>query len=317
MIKVLGDVHLGRKFINDVPLHRRGDRERLVWAQFEEELKVPLGVTAHIQLGDLFDSFDVDNSTILKACEAYIEAARSNSECCYYLYPGNHDLSRDVNKVSAFQLFAKIVISVCKNITVFWGPDSFEDEGKHYAVMPWSPFRTAQEQAETLALKGEKFEAVFTHCDIQDFGGSNVLPTQSLCRVTEKVINGHVHKPSEFTRDGLSVVNYGSMQPYSHAEDSCALWYKTFSLNEFLETEQSSLKNVYVRIRLKPGETAPEAPDCLGFKVVQVEDEKEENIDVAFEDFNVQVLFEQCLKDAEVSATLRRTMLEKFNVSQT
>lgn len=37
-VKSLGDVHLGRRFTQGVPLHRRGEREALVLAQFAAEL---------------------------------------------------------------------------------------------------------------------------------------------------------------------------------------------------------------------------------------------------------------------------------------
>ena len=37
-IELLGDAHLGKPFIHGVPLHRRGDREKMVWADFERSI---------------------------------------------------------------------------------------------------------------------------------------------------------------------------------------------------------------------------------------------------------------------------------------
>ena len=37
-IEFQGDAHLGKPFIHGVPLHRRGDREKMLWADFERSV---------------------------------------------------------------------------------------------------------------------------------------------------------------------------------------------------------------------------------------------------------------------------------------
>ena len=48
--KLLGDCHLGKVFINNVPLHRRGDHEKIVWEEFRKQLD-PQGAEVHIKHG--------------------------------------------------------------------------------------------------------------------------------------------------------------------------------------------------------------------------------------------------------------------------
>lgn len=56
-INLTGDPHLARAFRTGVPLHRLGDREEMVWQDFQQQLETSAEVT--IILGDLFDKFVV------------------------------------------------------------------------------------------------------------------------------------------------------------------------------------------------------------------------------------------------------------------
>ena len=73
---LLGDPHLGRKFVTGVPLDRRGDREKMQMEQFEDEvIGIPPGRHFHVCMGDLFDKHTVDNKWVDFAYETYRQAA--------------------------------------------------------------------------------------------------------------------------------------------------------------------------------------------------------------------------------------------------
>lgn len=317
-IKILGDVHAGRKFLNDVPLHRRGEREEEVFKALEESLYSG-NEDLHFQVGDLFDSFDTDKETIDRVASIYERAAKALPSRRYVVYPGNHDRSKDDTKVSAFHLFTRIVAPVT-NIWVIEEPSVvFMQSESQYGVIPWHPFKSSKQLAEELVkyCEGRKLKAVFTHCDTGTFGNSdfNLLQTQILSQVTDCVYNGHVHTPSVFKQHGVTVNNVGSMQPYSHGEDPTSSRYLTVSLDEFSKLSPSDIENKYIRVRLSKGESPPESPNCMGFKIIYESEEQQESesLVVEFEDFNTRSLFVSCLTELKVSDKTQKLILEKFD----
>ncbi len=321
-IKVLGDVHAGKKFINDVPLHRRGERERMVLDQLRDELVVGSEILAHIQVGDLFDAFEVPNAVVLEVANLYILAAIENPYCQYVVYCGNHDKSRDTSKASSFDIFAAIVQD---HVRVIEDPTIGTFGGHTIGFMPWHPFKSAKELAEELASMfqqvgaTEKLDAVFAHCDFESFGGNeyNVLPTETLALITETVVTGHVHTPETFQRHGVTVTGTGSMAPYSHSEDKQNLLYVTLDFEEFTAAPKILFENKYVRVRLKKGQEIEEIPNCLGFKTVLVgeseNDSEEADISVELKDFNTRDIFVNCLVEKEVSTEVQTQVLAEFD----
>ena len=91
MLTLLGDPHLGKRFVTGVPLHRVGDRERMVWEDFHHSIaacRTPM----HVCMGDLFDKFIVAPEVLMGAFQAYLQAPSSVD---YIILRGNHDVSRD------------------------------------------------------------------------------------------------------------------------------------------------------------------------------------------------------------------------------
>lgn len=317
MFKVLGDVHAGRKFINDVPLHRRGEREAEVLRQLEEELNVLPEITTHIQVGDLFDSFDVDNETLLQVAVSYNRAALVHPWCTYIIIAGNHDRSKDETKVSSFKLF-EILMGRMANIRVLYTPGFWGSFG----FLPWRPNRSAKELAEELVsrhklVQKEKLEAVFCHCDIASYGGDdfNLIPLAELSEITDNVITGHVHRPQKYVYEGrVNVTVVGSMQPYSHAEDVKGERYITVTTNQLRQIEPSTLRNKYVRVMLQEGEETPEIPDCMGFKTVQEAKKPEAlEVEVEFKEFNTERLLSECMVELKIRDDIQKLVKGKFN----
>lgn len=310
MLKILGDVHAGKKFINDVPLHRRGEREGEVLSGLSANLRGVKGISSHVQVGDLFDAFEVDNNILMEVFLYYKNAAEANPSCTYYLIPGNHDLSRDSSKVSSFEIFAYLVGSI-KNIVVITEPVIINKMG----FLPWSPWHTAKEQAEQLQ---RPCDVVFCHYDIESYGGSmdNIVPVETLALITKRVVTGHIHKPQVHTFGELVVEVVGSMQPYAHGEEEFPRRYLTLSLEAIQQIRPELLRDKYIRLQLFKGQEMPEVPDCMGFKVIKGAEEETESISVAFEDFNTRNLFIACLDELKVPADTQAKVLEKFDECQ-
>lgn len=314
-VEFMGDVHLGRRFIEGVPLERRGEREEEVWEQFEQDLNNLESGLVHIQVGDLFDTFDVPNEVVLRAANLYLEAARRLSSIQFFILRGNHDASRSDTRVSSFDLF-KAIVGSQDNIWVVDQPMIYGTMG----FMPWDPFKSAKEQAEGfnqwMPERVAHLDFIVCHCDTKAWNGNdfNVLPLDQLKDLTKIVVTGHEHIKRSFVSKGVTVHVTGSMQPYSHGEDPDHSRYWTGTPDELALLEDTS--NLYLRVVLQPGETAPPIPNCLGYKVqIGAVEEEESDITVDFEEFDTTNIFKGILKELGVSADIQAQVLDKFTES--
>ena len=289
-LKILGDPHLGRRFENNVPLHRRGEREQLVWAQFEQELD-PKGHELHIMMGDLFDKAIVPYTVVLRAARLYQEAALSNPKTTFIVMRGNHDASRDLEAVSAFDVFRHLVRHV-RNIEVvrsFYRHDAA-------TIYGWVPVETADELVNRLPPTPGL--PVFGHWDTDArYSGGNLIPTVSLAKLgVTQVFTGHIHKSDQFTRDGLTVVQTGSMQPYAHGEEVNDDLYVTLSLEDVKDKDADWLKDRCVRVLLEPGEVFDLEIDCLQLVLKRASDVgDDEGIEVSLGEFDLNTIYSEAM----------------------
>jgi DNA repair exonuclease SbcCD nuclease subunit len=308
--KLLGDPHLGKRFINGVPLEKRGLREEMQWRDFESSLMDVAHNTLHVCMGDLFDTRIVPYSVVLRAAERYRHAAERNPDCTYVVIVGNHDDSRDTEQKTAFDVFSRLV-EPFGVICISEIPHIFEP----YVVIPWSPVFTAAEMVEKWAhlIKGQR--VAFGHWDVTG-GGDNLVPTKQLKALgIETVVTGHDHLRRELKIDDVDVVVTGSMQPYSHAEDPDGDLYVTMTLDEIAEHPPEFFSNKCVRVRLAPGEALPQL-DCL--QIGTQYDEVEENAqDVAFEAFDMEALFQQACEEAEVPEQFVPGLKDRYEMERT
>ena len=166
---------------------------------------------------------------------AYTEAIRQRPETRFLVLAGNHDLSRDTTQVSAFQIFAEMVPSI-RAVTQ---PQSLEN----FLFVPWSPFQSASEVIEGMEVAS--CTTAFGHWDL-DGSGSNLIPIEALERIgIKKVFNGHVHLPRAEQREGIEIINVGSLQPFAHGEGNEL--YVTVTLDE---AKTLDLRDKSVRVRL-------------------------------------------------------------------
>ena len=88
---LLGDQHLGKVFVNNVPLHRRGDHEKIVWAEFRKQLD-PKGAEVHVNMGDLYDKPFVPYGVVWCSAQLYLKPraptpTRRSSSCVATMTP--------------------------------------------------------------------------------------------------------------------------------------------------------------------------------------------------------------------------------------
>jgi hypothetical protein len=267
--KLIGDPHLGRSFDRGTPPHRRGEREKSQFAKFVSEL-CTTNVDYNIMVGDLFEHPHVSRAVVVAAAEAYLTAAELFPDTTFAALAGNHDLSRDVKVIAAWQLFEKIVAGRRDNLLVISEPCSLGE----IALLPWQWGVTAVEQLEGLP---EDCKIAVGHWDLQSFGGddSHLCPTRELKELgVEQIYSGHYHVAGLYTIAGHLITCTGSLEPFTHAEDPPGDLYVTLSLEEALERDD--LHDKVVRLELKSGEVVPADFDCLSLttRAAQVEAEE-------------------------------------------
>jgi DNA repair exonuclease SbcCD nuclease subunit len=260
--EVLGDPHLGRKFETGVPLHRKGEREHMQREKFLASL-MNAKAEVHVTMGDLFDKFIVPPEVVLFASHAYMRAAEDNPNTTYVVLRGNHDVSRNADKASSWDLFCALV-DQHPNV---WAVDEHPIEYEGMLFVPYDPFN--YDHLEVHLNAG--IETVFGHFDIVDFGGHNVAPTELFARYGVKtLVNGHDHVGRRLVQHGVEVIVTGSMEPFTHAEDKTGDLYVTVTLDELAKLD---VRNKNVRVLLKDGETLPDDLDCLSLVAKRVIDD--------------------------------------------
>lgn len=260
-VQNLGDVHLGRTYVNGVPLDQRGKIEAKQMAEFERLLDVDADYL--VQNGDIFDKFTVDNAVVEYAATKVLEAKRKRPDRKDVYIRGNHDDSKDVTKVSSFDIFQKILEESGEPnlyvVTTLMGIDDFMFFG-------WSPDQAAEDLAKT--VKGIKVKAAFGHWDVNlpDHSSKfNLVPVDQLKEVTDLVVTGHDHKPGTLERDGVTIVKVGSVIPLAHGEETEAdAFIYTIELKDY---DPAIHDGKIVRFILDDEEEVPEG-DFLQVKVL-------------------------------------------------
>ncbi|CCV12903.1 metallophosphoesterase [Mesorhizobium sp. STM 4661] len=301
-IELLGDTHLGRSFLHGVPLHRRGDREKMVWAQFEKSL-AETKADVHVHVGDLFDKAYVPYDCIVRAAITYLKAATEKPATTFIILRGNHDVLRDLERVSAFDLFTHIVGSQ-SNIKVVTEKFVLGD----VAYFAWQPVVHAAD-----LVAGTTGKICVGHWDVTSFGGNdeNLIPTKQLAEAGfTHAYTGHIHRADQFDRDGIDVMVVGSMQPFAHGEESNTDLYITLTKDEIDDT----LHDRCVRIILQPDEILDEEIDCLQLTVKKLDGVDEEMPAVVLGDFDMISLFRTAF--AEVNPEITETLLQQFNLKR-
>lgn len=332
--QTIGDVHLGRKYINGVPLHMRGAMEKLQREKFLSLLATK-DASVLVLVGDLFDSFIVDPADVDFAASSLLAAARDNPTRRIVVLGGNHDESKDLTRKSSFDNFKLIVREAnLSNIDLIETPTIGPDR---VGYVSWSATHSAKELAEQLVkiappeeiygghgtvIEGDPYVyAVFGHWDVvlpSNANHYNMVPTEQLKAITNKVITGHVHKPDEIERDGVTIQITGSIIPLAHGEEleSDEMFY-TITRTEYDENPEKYDRK-FVRFVLAEDEDLPEG-DFLQIKAYVKPTRPTDNPQ---EDANETVVFDvvkiltKYLTDNGVSDKKAAEVVENFNAKQ-
>lgn len=286
-VGLLGDPHLGRRFVNNVPLHRRGDHEKLVNAGFRKHLIGASGLDFHVCMGDLFDRPVVTPETVMFAADCYVYAAQYYPRTRFVVLAGNHDLAKDLDAVNSFDLFSRIVdhagILCVRNTPVL-------SNGLLFV-----PYGCAPGEARS--------RAAFGHWDLVNPTSShNLVPKLD----TGLYVTGHDHVARVETRHGIKTICTGSMQAYAHGEGEP---YRTVTLAE-LEAI-SDTHDLCLRVVLAEGEELPEI-DALQVSVKREKQEENLDLDVGFEGFDMQKIFSEIMQKNEVGEQLISELSERY-----
>lgn len=289
-VAYIGDTHIGKKFKTGVPLNRLGEREELIFKKFEEQLNQDADIIVH--LGDLFDRPVVSYDDLYRTIKIIEEAWRKHPNKHFFFIEGNHDLSHDMEKVSAFDIAAKI-LEVHGNIQFFSRKPGMYSMGNVY--LAFVPYRCnpdmnsgalfnpdAQANRKEITLCGH-FDEPFNHNLFSQF---------------KEVHTGHIHVP----RVENNVVVQGSIIPMNFAEDPEGKLYRTMTLEEFMlemeEDPNAEWQDQCIRLKLKLDEVLPEGINCRQLISMAEDAAEEEKVEeVSFEDFNIENLFHEALDD--------------------
>jgi calcineurin-like phosphoesterase family protein len=292
-MKLIGDPHLGRKFERNVPLDRRGERERMMFEQFEKELLVPDDLI--VMVGDLFEHWYISYEHLYQTIEIILRWQHLFSNKKLILLQGNHDYSPTEGVYGAWDIL-ELTLLPYDNIHVVRKPVTL------CGVMffPWQWDRTALEQLDDIKLWTN---TAVGHWDLVDYGGDtgHLCPAGKLHEngVTN-IYSGHWHLAGSYNVDGVDVTCTGSMQPMTHAEDPEGKMYVTLTAEEYARTDGATLKDRYVRVLCGPGEQVEAPETCLGFKVQKLSEEQKVEERVTLGDFDIDKILDKHLKKQEV-----------------
>lgn len=287
--KLIGDPHIGRVFKTGVPLHRLGEREKMVQDQLALEL-LSNDDTPIIIMGDLFDKYSIPESLVLWLSEVLNEATSWKK---IYNLRGNHCVSKDVNKKGSFDVLERLCPSV-----VFVNTSHLISLPQHAGsliLFGYDAFKSAKELAEEIP-DNLNYLAAFAHWDLTAHGEDthNLIPAEVLARKgVTKVYTGHIHKPQTVTLFGLPVQAVGSLQPYAHGEElEGETLYQTLHKNEveeLLAENENHFEDVNLRVLVASGEAWVEAvPNCLSFQVKMLAADADDlaDLEVGYEEFS-------------------------------
>lgn len=288
---LIGDAHLGKSFKSkDIPLEMKGKREELLIEKFIDRFSHGFEAIAEtdfmegiIQLGDLFDSPNVDYNTLLLAYRTLLDVESKEVPC--YILAGNHDLSKDLNRKSAMEILAEMFRDSKHIHFIIDEPLLVNGD---VLIVPYSHFKTVEEQVKDYLGMAKE---VYGHFNVEDFA--------YLSANFEYVYTGHIHKPEQLG----NVLVVGSILPLTFGEDANNSFMKTCTLEEYeKDVAEGTSESKCYRIKLKEGEELPLEKKCLQMSVYKDKPEEIEEISVDFETFDFRQLMKEAIPDSELFA---------------
>lgn len=284
MFYTIGDVHLGKRFKSkDIPLAKRGVREQILTLRFQQAVTRAVkqvqkgGYEGIVFMGDLFDSFCVSYEDIMTVYNVLRSIPITISTV---ILEGNHDQSKNTDRISAFQILETLCNNVLNLIFVsskrdwyYTGNSLFVPYlGKGINQIITKPVSTAD---------------IYGHFEEEDFPW---LKTHFA-----HVYSGHIHSPRQ--EDNLTVV--GSIMPFTFAEDPTNTFMKTCTLEEYEEDLRNGVAPYRCyRLKLQAGEEMPDSATANCLQLSRYSSDKaveQEDLSVNFETFDLEKLMHEAL----------------------
>lgn len=298
---LIGDVHVGQTFRTGVPKNRLGEREAFVLSEFKRLLKRDVPYT--FVVGDLLHKIRISNNALYQLITIIEEVSKEKPHQQIYILNGNHDMAKEVDRVSSFQLLEKYFNALdLKNlhlVSTHSADNIIRIPEKDLLIYcsHYNPFESLDTELESLGLLLEedlKFGSriALGHWETIDFGSDHHIDRnvpEIVLKQFNMVITGHEHKPKLSLIEDVPVLTTGSMQPYAFGEELesesnfyCSL--NSASIMKALEENPDIFENSYVRILVQDGDELPPEFKCLGrtYKNVKILKETKESK----EDFN-------------------------------
>jgi len=306
---LIGDPHIGRTFVANVPLDRRGEREQMMMKDFERRLNASDETT--IVVGDLIDRPLIAVQTLYELIGVIISAAYSRPNRKIIIIAGNHDLNKATEVRGSFHLLA-VALERVPNVEVLLKPKVIDG----IAFFPWQYERTAKEQVDDLrdSMGIMHPTTAIGHWDLECFGehDTHLCPARELIAAgIVDIYTGHWHIAGDYNVAGIDVHCTGSMQPLTHSEDTTGDMYVTLSKEQYEQKDHAYCRNRYLRIRAKRGDEVAAPETCLGFKVEYSDaDDSGTTEQVNLGDFNMDKIMAEAMTKFELPETVRTFIKE-------
>lgn len=284
MFYTIGDVHLGKRFKSkDIPLDKRGIREQILRLRFEQVIaraikQVQKGdYEGIVFMGDLFDSFCVSYEDILIA---YNGLKKIPITTPVVILEGNHDQSKNTDRVSAFQILEVL----CRDI---WNRFFVTNKRDWYYINNSLFVPYLGKGVNSIITSPDKTIDIYGHFEEEDFPW--------LRNNFAHVYSGHIHSPRQ--EGNLTVV--GSIMPYTFAEDPTNTFMKTCTLAEYeADVAAGTSSSRCYRLKLQAGEEMPDSATANCLQLSRYSSEKaveQEDLSVNFESFDLEKLMHEAL----------------------
>jgi len=177
--------------------------------------------------GDLFDSFTVDTSEVLKTADIFFDWLSSNRKATLHLIAGNHDWSPKADKVSSFHLLFQILyMSRVGDRTFLYDKGLYEigNHGDIYAIPHMANQEAFDTELEYAASYSGQDSYLLLHCNYKNGFAENSDHSlninndqvAALMKAGWTLIIGHEHIGYELR--GGRVVVVGNQFPSSVAD---------------------------------------------------------------------------------------------------
>lgn len=308
IIQTIGDPHLGRNYRNNLR-HRLGDREESIKQTFYEKLRSHVDIT--IVLGDLFDKVSVTNEWFNFAIKALEDISQEFPSRLFVILNGNHDLTKDRDRISSFELLVKYFSDRNLENLIFVDKDQkqlfIEDFNLTLFFTSYDPFSSLDDSLnqEDLNINPNSFKVAFGHFEVESFGSDrfiNRLVPNVLLNNFDLIVTGHLHKPATTIINDVPIIITGSMQPYAFGEEikedgDLYITLPLSELKEILVENSNAFKNSNVRILYTEGDELLSPFDCysITYKHIPIEQKQTEIDPKNFETISFNSMFLECL----------------------